>query len=51
MHPQDAVDNSITDGDMVCIELPRGNVDNKARVTDEGCPGVLSSTIRFPEIM
>ena len=51
MHPQDAADNFITDGDMVCVESPRGKVDIKARVTDEVRPGVLSSTFHFPEIM
>lgn len=51
MHPQDAADNGLVDGDMVCVESPRGKVDIKARVTDEMKPGVLSTTFHFPEIM
>ena len=51
IHPQDAADNQIADGDMVCIESPRGKVDIKARLTDEVKPGILSTTFHFPEIM
>ena len=48
IHPDDAAANSIADGDMVCVESPRGKVDIKARITDEVRPGVLSSTFHFP---
>ena len=51
IHPDDAAANLISDGDMVCVESPRGKVDIKARVTDEVRPGVFSSTFHFPEIM
>ena len=51
IHPNDARDNAISDGDLVCLESPRGKVDVKARVTDEVKPGVLSTTFHFPEIM
>ncbi len=48
---EDAAKHNISDGDMVCVESPRGKVDIKARITDEVKPGVLSSTFHFPEIM
>ena len=51
IHPEDAKDNLIKDGDMVCVESPRGKADIKAYVTDEVKPGILSSTFHFPEIM
>ncbi len=51
IHPDDARDNAIEDGDLVCVESPRGKVDIKAYVTDEVKPGILSSTFHFPEIM
>lgn len=47
----DADKHLIKDGDMVCVESPRGKVDIKARITDEVKPGILSSTFHFPEIM
>ena len=51
IHPEDAKNNAINDGDMVCVESPRGKVDVKALVTDEVKEGVLSTTFHFPEIM
>jgi formate dehydrogenase major subunit len=51
INPQDAADNFIYDGDMVCLESPRGKVDVRARITDEVKPGILSTTFHFPEIM
>lgn len=51
INPNDAQKEGIADGDMVCVESPRGKVDIKAVVTDEMKPGVLSSTFHFPEIM
>ncbi len=51
INPADAQRNGIADGDMVCVESPRGKVDIKARVTDEVKPGILSSTFHFPEVM
>ena len=51
IHPKDAMDNRIEEGDFVCLESPRGKVDVKARITDEVKPGVLSTTFHFPDIM
>lgn len=51
IHPDDAARHFIEEGDMVCVESPRGKVDIKARVTDQVRPGVLSSTFHFPEVM
>lgn len=47
----DAKKHFITDGDMVCVESPRGKVDIKAKITDEVQSGILSSTFHFPENM
>ncbi|MBK7343951.1 MAG: formate dehydrogenase subunit alpha [Saprospiraceae bacterium] len=51
IHPNDAAAYHLNDGDMICVESPRGKVDIKAKVTDEVRPGVLSTTFHFPEIM
>ena len=51
INPEDASSNGIQDGDMVCVESPRGKVDIKAKITNEVKPGILSSTFHFPEIM
>jgi formate dehydrogenase major subunit len=51
INPADAKSNSIKDGDMVCVESPRGKVDIKAKITDEVKPGILSSTFHFPDMM
>jgi formate dehydrogenase major subunit len=51
IHPEDAAKHLINEGDMVCVESPRGKVDIKAKITDEVRPGVLSSTFHFPDIM
>ncbi|MCB9315327.1 MAG: formate dehydrogenase subunit alpha [Lewinellaceae bacterium] len=51
IHPDDAAKHQIADGDMVCLESPRGKVDVKARLTDVVKPGILSTTFHFPEIM
>jgi len=51
IHPDDARTYMIEDGDMICIESPRGKVDIRAKVTDEVRTGVLSTTFHFPEIM
>lgn len=50
IHPDDAAAHFIAEGDMVCVESPRGKVDIKARLTDEVKPGVLSTTFHFPEM-
>ncbi|MCC7332894.1 MAG: formate dehydrogenase subunit alpha [Flavobacteriales bacterium] len=51
INPTDAEKNYIHDGDLVCVESPRGKVDIKAKITDEVKQGILSSTFHFPEIM
>jgi len=51
IHPEDASRHLIANGDMVCLESPRGKVDVKARLSDEVNQGVLSTTFHFPEIM
>jgi formate dehydrogenase major subunit len=51
INPKDATENLINNGDMICLESPRGKVDIKAKITDEVNPGVLSTTFHFPEIM
>ncbi|MFT5385633.1 MAG: formate dehydrogenase major subunit, partial [Saprospiraceae bacterium] len=51
INQKDASENLINDGDMICLESPRGKVDVKAKITDEVNPGVLSTTFHFPEIM
>jgi formate dehydrogenase major subunit len=51
INPADAQLKKITDGDMVCVESPRGKVDLKAKITEDVKPGILSSTFHFPEIM
>ncbi|MBK8700766.1 MAG: formate dehydrogenase subunit alpha [Saprospiraceae bacterium] len=50
IHPDDAAKHLIADGDMVCVESPRGKVDIKARLTDEIKPGILSTTFHFPDL-
>lgn len=51
INAEDAAKHLINDGDMVCVESPRGKVDIKAKITDEVKPGILSSTFHFPDIM
>jgi formate dehydrogenase major subunit len=51
INPEDAAKNFIADGDMVCVESPRGKVDIKAVITTDLKPGVLSSTFHFPDVM
>jgi len=51
IHPEDAERHFIKNGDMVCVESPRGKVDIKAKITDEVKQGILSSTFHFPEVM
>lgn len=51
IHPEDAARHLIQEGDMVCVESPRGKVDIKAKITNEVKPGVLSTTFHFPEVL
>ncbi len=50
IHPDDAANHFIEEGDMVCISSPRGKIDVKAKITDEVKPGILSSTFHFPDV-
>ncbi len=51
IHPDDAKNKGIENGDWVCLESPRGKVDIKAHITTGVKPGILSTTFHFPEIM
>ena len=51
INPKDAEAKGIVNGDLVCVESPRGKVDIKAFVTEGVNEGVLSTTFHFPEIM
>ena len=51
INPIDAMKHFIKEGDMVCVESPRGKVDIKARITVDMKPGILSTTFHFPELM
>lgn len=51
INPEDAAENGIADGDMVCVESPRGKVDIEAKIDDGMKKGILSSTFHFPDIM
>ena len=51
INPKDAEKHFIIDGDMVCVESPRGKVDVKARLTEDVKQGILSTTFHFPELM
>ncbi|MBK7764147.1 MAG: formate dehydrogenase subunit alpha [Bacteroidetes bacterium] len=50
IHPLDAAEHFISEGDMVCIESARGKIDVKARISDEVKQGILSSTFHYPEV-
>ena len=51
INAKDAAENTIKDGEMVCVTSARGKVDIRACITDEVKPGVMSTTFHFPEIM
>ncbi|MCC6459261.1 MAG: formate dehydrogenase subunit alpha [Saprospiraceae bacterium] len=51
IHPDDAGKHFIQEGDLVCLESPRGKVDVKAHLSDEVRPGILSTTFHFPEVL
>ncbi len=51
IHPEDAAQLHINEGDWVCVESARGKVDIKARIADEVKKGVVSTTFHFPELM
>jgi formate dehydrogenase major subunit len=49
IHPQDAEDRGIADGDWVGIESRAGDTVLRARVTERVQPGVVYTTFHFPE--
>ena len=51
INPEDASEYGIKEGDMVCVESPRGKVDIEAKIDNGMKPGILSSTFHFPEVM
>ena len=51
MNAEDASKHLINNGDMVCVESPRGKVDIKAKITDQVRAGILSTTFHFPDLM
>jgi len=51
IHPQDASDRDIGEGDFVSIKSACGEVTIKARITEEIRPGVVYTTFHFPEAM
>lgn len=51
IHPDDASAKGVKNGDLVCLQSPRGKVDIKAFITENVNPGILSTTFHFPEIM
>ncbi len=51
MNAADASKHLINEGDMVCVESPRGKVDIKAKITDQVRAGILSTTFHFPDLM
>ncbi len=50
IHPQDAANYHISDGDRVEVSSARGQITIKAKITDEVKQGVLSTTFHFPEL-
>ncbi len=51
IHPKDAAERGIGEGDFVRVSSARGYVDLRAELSDEVQPGILCSTFHFPEIM
>ncbi|MGH8030975.1 MAG: formate dehydrogenase subunit alpha [Luteimonas sp.] len=49
LHPHDAEERGINDGDWVGIESRAGDTVLRARVTDRVQPGVVYTTFHFPE--
>jgi len=49
IHPHDAEERGITDGDRVCIQSRAGETVLRALVTERMQPGVVYTTFHFPE--
>ncbi|HEX5624776.1 MAG TPA: formate dehydrogenase subunit alpha [Saprospiraceae bacterium] len=50
IHPHDAREYQIDEGDQVTIESARGEITIKAHITEDVKQGVLSTTFHFPEL-
>ncbi len=50
IHPNDAEERGIKDGDYVKLESRKGWVILKAKISDRVAPGVVYTTFHFPEI-
>jgi len=51
IHPDDAKELGITDGQMVKVESRRGKVKVKAKVTDKSKPGTVFMTFHFQDVL
>jgi len=49
IHPEDAANLGISDGEMLRVSSRRGEIEVRARVTDTCPPGVVSLTFHFAE--
>src|SRR4029078_1425144 len=49
IHPHDAEQRGIKDGDWVCITSRAGETVLRSNITDSGQPGVVYTTFHFPE--
>nr|VFK65711.1 MAG: formate dehydrogenase major subunit [Candidatus Kentron sp. UNK]VFK72931.1 MAG: formate dehydrogenase major subunit [Candidatus Kentron sp. UNK] len=49
INPLDAAREGISDGGMIRVESPRGEINSRAKLTEEVKPGILSTTFHFPE--
>ncbi len=50
INPKDAASKGIKDGEFVKLRSARGEIQIKARITDEVKAGILSTTFHFPEL-
>jgi formate dehydrogenase major subunit len=48
IHPQDAEDRGIRDGDLVRLASRSGDTSLRARITDRVAPGVVYTTFHHP---
>jgi formate dehydrogenase major subunit len=51
IHPDDAKEHSLNNGDMACVESPRGKTDIRVHISTAVKKGILSTTFHFPESM
>jgi formate dehydrogenase major subunit len=50
IHPQDAKDKNIADGELVTLSSARGSISIRALLSEAVKPGILSTTFHFPDI-